>query len=83
MRYWAIFVLQLFSKGALLDLRQFLATESPSKMIFKIFVLKKNGLIRKIRLISKFMTSQPVKQTIAMHMLPNISRGKGNIETKL
>ena len=29
------------------------------------------------------MTSQPVKQTIAMHMLPNISRGKGNIETKL
>ena len=35
-------------------------------------------LIRKIRLISKFMTSQPGKQTIAMHLLPNISRSKGN-----
>ena len=38
----------------------------------------KNGLIRKIRLIFKFMTSQPVDQTIAMHVLPNISRSKEN-----
>ena len=38
----------------------------------------KNGLIRKIRLISKFMTSQPGKQTIAVHILPNISKSKGN-----
>ena len=38
----------------------------------------KNGLIRKIRLISEFMTSQPGKQTIAMHLLPNISKSKGN-----
>ena len=29
-------------------------------------------------LISKFMTSQTGKQTIATHMLPNISRSKGN-----
>ena len=45
-------------------------------------VMQKNGLIRKIRLISKFMTSQLVKQTIAMHILPNISRSKGNQITK-
>ena len=65
-------------KGALLSLRQFLATASPLKMmktafyftlkallvlkIFKflswIFGHVKNSLIRKIRLISKFMTSQ-------------------------
>ena len=38
----------------------------------------KNDLIRKIRLISEFMTSQPGKQTIAMHLLPNISKSKGN-----
>ena len=38
----------------------------------------KNGLIRKIRLISKFMTSQPGCQTIAIHILPNILRSKGN-----
>ena len=38
----------------------------------------KNGLIRNIRLISKFMTSQPGKQTIAIHRLPNTSRSKDN-----
>ena len=38
----------------------------------------KNDLIRKIRLISKFMTSQPGKQAIAIHILPNISRSKGS-----
>ena len=40
--------------------------------------MQKNGLIRKIRLISKFKMSQTGKQTIAMHILPDISRCKGN-----
>ena len=35
-------------------------------------------MIRKIKLISKFITSQPGKQTIAIQILPNISRSKGN-----
>ena len=39
---------------------------------------RKNGLIRKIRLISKFMTSQPGQQTIIIHILLNISRFKDN-----
>ena len=39
---------------------------------------RKNGLIRKLRLTSKFMTSQPGLQTIAIHLLPNISQSKGN-----
>ena len=39
---------------------------------------RKNGLIRKIRLTSKFMTSQPGLQTIAIHILSNISQSKGN-----
>ena len=48
-----------------------------------IFVLsfwscKKNGLIRKIKIIWKFMTSQPGQQTITIHILSNISRSKGN-----
>ena len=30
-----------------------------------------------MRLVSKFMTSQPGYLTIAMHILVNISRGKG------
>ena len=38
----------------------------------------KNSLIRKISLVSKVMTSQPGYQTIAIHILANISRRKGN-----
>ena len=39
---------------------------------------RKNRSIRKISLISKSMTSKPGEQTIAIHILPNISRSKGN-----
>ena len=40
--------------------------------------VRKNSLIRKIRLTSKFMTSQVGLQKIPMHILPNISQSKGN-----
>ena len=39
---------------------------------------RKNGLIRKIWLPLKFMTSQPALQTIAIHILLNISQSKCN-----
>ena len=39
---------------------------------------RKNGLIRKVRLISKFMTLQPEKQTIAIHKMSNVSLSKDN-----
>ena len=39
---------------------------------------RSNGLIRKTRLNSKFMTSQPGLQTIVIHTLPNISESNGN-----
>ena len=38
----------------------------------------KNDLIRKIRLISKFMTPRPGKKAITIQILPNISRSKVN-----
>ena len=44
---------------------------------------KKKDSIRKIRLTSKLMTSQPGYQTITMHILPNISRSKDNQIRKL
>ena len=44
---------------------------------------RKNGLIRVIRLTSKFIMSQPGLQTIAIHILPNISRSKDNKTMKL
>ena len=43
---------------------------------------RKNGLIRKIILTSKFMTSQPGLKTIAIQILPNISQSKGNQKMK-
>ena len=46
--------------------------------VLNFWACRKNGFIRKIRLISKFMTLQPGKQTIEIHISPNISRSKGN-----
>ena len=40
--------------------------------------MQKIGLIRKLWLISEFLTSQTGQQTITIHILPNISRSKGN-----
>ena len=37
-----------------------------------------NSSIKKLRLISKFMNLQPGKQTIVIHILPQICRSKGN-----
>ena len=37
-----------------------------------------NDLIKRIWLISKFMSSQPGLQTNVIHILPNISRSKDN-----
>ena len=39
--------------------------------------------MRKIRLISKFMTLQPGQQTVTKDILPNISRSKDNQKMKL
>ena len=45
--------------------------------------MHRNGLIQKIRLISKLMTSQHGHQTIAIYILANISRNKGSQTMKL
>ena len=62
-------------------------------MLKALFVLKiftflawlygyvENGLIGKLWLISKFMTSQIGQQIITIRILPNISRKKGNQAT--
>ena len=42
------------------------------------FHVEKNNFLRRLRLISKCMTSQPGKQTITMHIFPKISRSKDN-----
>ena len=40
--------------------------------------MQKNGMIRKLRLISKFMRSLTGQQIIKINILPNISRSKAN-----
>ena len=40
--------------------------------------MEKDGVVRKIKLTPKFLTSQPGEQTIAIYILPNISRRKDN-----
>ena len=50
--------------------------------ILDLWSCRKNELIRKIRLISKLMTSKPGKQTIAIHIWPNISRSKDKLTMK-
>ena len=76
-------------KGLLSSLIQFLTTESSLKMMLFSFsrslqfsrdflVLYENGLIRKPRLVSKFLTSQVGQQIITIRILPNISRSKNN-----
>ena len=44
---------------------------------------RKNGLIRKIMLTSKFMTSEPGQEAIEIYILPSISRSKDNQTMKL
>ena len=58
-------------------------------LVFKIFKFFSglfgyvgDSLIRNKGLISKFMTSQSGKQTIVIHILPNISRRKCNQKIK-
>ena len=41
-------------------------------------VMQESGLIRKLWLISKFMTSQTGTQTISINILPDISKSKAN-----
>ena len=48
------------------------------KIIFQTFRSQENGLIRKLRSISKFMTLSTKKLVITIHIFSNISRRKGN-----
>ena len=45
--------------------------------------MKKNSLIKKLRLISKFMTSQPRQPIVTIHIFSNISSSEGNQKMKL
>ena len=49
-----------------------------SQVFVPIFLVKENGLIRKLKFNSKFVTPQTGKKITAIDILPNISRSKWN-----
>ena len=53
-------------------------SEDISVFVTTFWSCRESGLIRRIRLTSKFMASQPGLQTIVIHILLNISLSKGN-----
>ena len=70
-------------KNAFFHLTSLFRSQDIHVFIMTFWTCRKNGLIRKIRLISEFMMSQPGQQTIAIHILPNISWSKSNLKMKL
>ena len=53
------------------------------KHLSDFLVMYKKGLIRKLRLISRLMTSHTEQQIIAIYLLSNISKSQGNQAMKL
>ena len=70
-------------KCILLHLKSSFRFQDILSFCLDFFVMYKNGLIRKVRLVLKFITSKSGQQTIVMHIFPNISRSKGNQTMKL
>ena len=58
-----------------LKIKAFCSQDNYFSVLFSS-ICRKTTLLE--RLISKFMMSEPGKQTIAIHILPNISRSRGN-----
>ena len=65
-------------KCFLFHLKSSFCFQDISSFVLTFWLFRKNGLIRKIRLVPKFMTSQPGYQTLTIHILPYISESKGN-----
>ena len=58
-------------------------TQDIQVFVMTFWSCRKKGLIRKVRLTSKVMTSQSGFQTITIHILSDISQSKGNQTMKL
>ena len=52
--------------------------KAPFVFVLTVLVTYENGLIKKLRLISKFITSSTAKQIITIPIWANISRSKAN-----
>ena len=64
-------------KNVLFHLKSSFRYQDLLNFCLDFLVIEKKGLIKTIRTISKFLTTQPGKQTTAIHIFLNISRSKG------
>ena len=64
-------------KSFFFRLKSYFCSQDISVFVMTFWSCRKNDLIRKTRLTSKFMTWQLGLQTIAVHVLSNISQSKG------
>ena len=60
----------------LLQLKSSFRSQDIEVFVLNFWSCRKGGLIRNLRLILRFMMSQPGQQTTTMHILHNISRIK-------
>ena len=70
--------LEMMKNAFLFYLKSSFHSQDISVFVTTFWSCSENGLIRKISLTSKFMASQASLQTIAIHILLNISQSKGN-----
>ena len=75
--------LQMMRNVLYFVLKAFFRSQDIWVFITTFWSSRKNSLIRKKRLTSKFMTSQPGLQTMAIHILFNISQSQDNHTMKL
>ena len=73
-----ICLIENYKKCFLFHLKSSFRSKDISVFVTTFWSYRKNGLIRKTRLTSEFMTSQSGLETIAIHILPNISQSIGN-----
>ena len=79
--FFFFFLLTPYKNDEKCFLKSFFRSQNIQVFVTNFWSCRKNGLIRKKSLTLKFMMSQPgflIAQTIAMHILPNISQSKGN-----
>ena len=65
-------------KCFLFHLKSFFRSQDIKPFVKTFWSCRKECLIRKIRLTSKLMTSQPGLETVTIHIFPNTSQSEGN-----
>ena len=69
----------MMKKAFYFTLKNSFCSQDIYNFVLTFWSCRKNDLIRKIQLISKFMTSQAGYQTITIYIMNNISQSRSNL----